>query len=117
MKAALGVRFLAGAAVFAAVLDAVAMCWFPCINIFVCQTELPSAGYSHANGKKRAFQGRGAIFCLEMLLLSGPLTFVDGLQLSIKSSFGLISINNCALFASLAQNRLLVKKNLSGNNT
>ncbi|MFE1570977.1 hypothetical protein [Comamonas sp. 4034] len=101
MKAALGVRFLAGAAVFAAVLDAVAMCWFPCINIFVCQTEIPSAGYSHANGKKRAFQGRGAIFCLEMLLLSGPLTFVDGLQLSIKNSFYLISIKNCVFFASL----------------
>lgn len=68
----------------------------PCVEFLVsvsqCQPERPSAGYIHANGKKTAFQGSSAFFCLEMLRVSPQLTFVDGYALSIAGRWSLISI-------------------------
>jgi hypothetical protein len=53
MKAALGVRFFAGAAV----LDAVAMFWFPCVNISIASQSFPPLVTAMLTAKKPLSKG------------------------------------------------------------
>src|SRR6218665_1977035 len=78
MKAALGVRFLAGAAVlaagaflaagavFAGAFFAVAMLGCPCWKSIFTSENLLSHWQADATGKKTCFQGKEGFFCLDL---------------------------------------------------